>query len=631
MRLSTPLTITIGSMVAILGLALLILAYTVKSTVTSFQNLLGHEKALTGETMNAYVALLQARRAEKDFLARKQMTYATKHTAALTDFAAHLDAITNLGLGSVAFPSAGDPGEAEASRTVDDFVVEMRKLQATYRTSFTAVVAAQQIRGLTQDQGLQKEFREAAHALEASLALAKRDDLTVRLLQIRRAKKDYQLRQRTDGPKYRAKTVDECAALEKGLESLDQTLADASRKTLNTYRESFLKLVDQDTLIQETETTLSETTRTLEPLLDLLHDGAEKMAQAGSSALGEHANRIIQLAVGVSVVIIIVALMLAMLLAGGIARPIQAVAHALDRVAANDFTVSIDSLRRDELGNMTRALQRTIVALRGAIGEVTVQSKAVDARATEVESVSAQVAKTSEENTAKAGTAATGAQEVSTKVATVAAASEEMTTAFSEISRKVAEVANVARDADTRAEGARQEMNALSKASEQITDALQIIRAIAEQTNLLALNATIEAARAGEAGRGFAVVASEVKNLARQSADATVRIDALLQAVQTKASSANNAITEVAKVVRHIAEVQTSVAGAVEEQTATTQEIGRAVNEVNLGVAEISRAVTGVSEAATVASASAVQANGVASSLKGAAKSLAEVVGRFKI
>ena len=174
-------------------------------------------------------------------------------------------------------------------------------------------------------------------------------------------------------------------------------------------------------------------------------------------------------------------------------------------------------------------------------------------------------------------------------------------------------------------------MISLGKASDEISDALQLISAIAEQTNLLALNATIEAARAGEAGRGFAVVASEVKNLARQSAEAAVRIDTLVQAVQGRANTAKASIIAVAEVVRHIAEVQTTVASAVEEQTATTKEIGRSVNEVNEGVAEISRAVTGVNDAAVVASAAAAQANTVAAGLKDASRALATVVARFRI
>jgi len=631
MKLRARLTLTIGALVLVLGTVLVVLALTLSGTVNRFQTLLAKEKALAADSTDAYVSLLQARRAEKDFLARRQVTYLDKHTKALTDFLAHLDAIATLGMGSVVVQETGDATESETKRTIDSLLEEMRKLETSYRQSFATVVAGHKIRGLTHELGLQNEFRSAAHSVEQALTLAKRDDLTVHLLQIRRAEKDYQLRQRTDGEKYRAKTLEGCAALEKALVGLDATLADPIRKTLGSYRDAFIKLVEQDTAITEAETSLSETTRALEPLLDLLHSNAERLATEGATTMSVVAQRTVNLSLICTVIVIVISLCVTVVMAGGIVRPVQTVAQALDRIAANDFTVTMNSTRTDELGDMTRALDRTILSLRHTIKEVTVQSQAVDARAAEVESVSTQVAATAEENTAKAGTAATGAQEVSVNVATVAASAEEMTAAISEISRSVTEVANVAREADTKAEGARQEMNSLSKASDEITDALQIIRAIAEQTNLLALNATIEAARAGDAGRGFAVVASEVKNLAHQSAEATVRIDALVQAVQSRAMSANNAITEVAKVVRHIAEVQTSVASAVEEQTATTQEIGRAVNEVNLGVADISHAVTGVSEAATVASVAATQANGVANSLKSAARNLAEVVARFKI
>ncbi len=631
MKLRARLTLTIGSLVLVLGAVMVVLALALNNTVGRFQTLLTQEKALASDAMDAYISLLQARRAEKDFLARKQVTYVDKHAKALADFVAQLDDIATLGMGGVVLQESGDAAEAGVSRTIDTLVEEIRILQSAYGQSFAAVVAGHQARGLTHELGLQKEFRSAAQAVEQALAAAKRDDLTVRLLQIRRSEKDYQLRQRTDGEKYRAKTLDECTALEKACEGLDATLADPVRKALGTYRASFTKLVEQDTLISETENNLSETTRALEPLLDLLHENAERLAADGASSVATVAKRTVSLSMLATAIIIVLGLFLVVVMAGGISRPVQAVAQALQRIAANDFTVTVTSTRTDELGDMTRALDHTATALRSAISEVTAQSKVIDARAGEVDLVSTQVAATAEENTAKAGTAASGAQEVSANVATVAAAAEEMTAAISEISRNVSEVATVAREADTKAEGARQEMNGLSKASDEITDALQIIRAIAEQTNLLALNATIEAARAGEAGRGFAVVAGEVKNLARQSAEATVRIDALLQAVQSRAASANTAITEVAKVVRYIAEVQTSVAGAVEEQTATTKEIGRAVNEVNLGVAEISRAVTGVNEAATVASAAATQANNVASGLKSAAKSLAAVVARFRV
>ncbi len=631
MKLRTRLILTIGALVITIGAVLVALALVLNTTVSHFNSLLTHEKALASETMDAYLGLLQARRAEKDFIARRQVTYVDKHGKAMIGFLKQLDGISALGFGSTAVPQTGDAAEAQAARTVEDLVGEIRKLASSYAQAFTSVVQGQTARGLTEEQGLQKEFRTAAHNLENSLTTLKRDDLMVNLLQIRHAEKDYQLRQRTDGEKYRAKTLAACDNLEKSFAGLDAAQVEPMAKTLTAYRTAFSALVAQDTLITEAETNLSDTARAIEPLLDVLHEGAEKLATDRSIEVDRKAHLMVTGALVLTVVVIVIALIAAFILASTIARPVLAVGQALERIAANDFTVALGSTRTDELGDMIRALDRTAKALRQTISEIAEQSHVVDARAAEVDVLSGQVATTAEENTAKAGSAASGAQEVSVSVTTVAAAAEEMTAAIGEISRNVSEVADVARSADAKAGLARDEMISLGKASDEISDALQLISAIADQTNLLALNATIEAARAGEAGRGFAVVASEVKNLARQSAEAAVRIDTLVQAVQGRANTAKASIIAVAEVVRHIAEVQTTVASAVEEQTATTKEIGRSVNEVNEGVAEISRAVTGVNDAAVVASAAAARANTVATGLKDASRALATVVARFRI
>ena len=637
MKLRPRLILTIGSLVLFLAVVLVFLGITLRGTVTKFHHLIDHEKALAANSMDAYMNLLQARRAEKDFLARLQISYISKHEKALKAFNAMLDNTDSLEMGAQSLPHQGDAADAadsaegKADRTVSDLVAEMRRLSSTYATAFATVASTQQVRGLNQEQGLQKEFRAAAHALEKNLTEAKRDDLMVRLLQIRRAEKDYQLRLRTDGEKYRTKTLEECENLKKATATLEPAQLQILNPLLAAYQAAFTALAAEDTIILAAETNLSDTARAIEPLLDMLHEGAEKLARDQSAIVDREVTQAVKIALAVSAIMVILALISASLLAGAIAKPVQAVAQALERIASNDFTIALTTTRKDEIGDMTRALNRTAMALRQTIGEVAVQSQTVDERAKEVDVVSTQVATTAEENTAKASSAASAAQEVSASVATVAAASEEMTAAISEISRHVSEVAEVANRANQQATGARTEMESLKKSTDQISDALQIIRAIAEQTNLLALNATIEAARAGEAGRGFAVVASEVKNLARQSAEATVQIDALVQAVQSKAGTANIAITDVANVVRHISEVQATVASAVEEQTATTKEIGRSVNEVNEGVAEISRAITGVNEAASVASTAATQANGVATGLKDAARTLSALVARFRI
>jgi methyl-accepting chemotaxis protein len=138
----------------------------------------------------------------------------------------------------------------------------------------------------------------------------------------------------------------------------------------------------------------------------------------------------------------------------------------------------------------------------------------------------------------------------------------------------------------------------LGESSAEIGNVIKVITSIAQQTNLLALNATIEAARAGEAGKGFAVVANEVKELAKQTAKATEDIGRRIEAIQTDTKSSVDAIAQISAIISQINDIQSTIASAVEEQTATTGEISRNVGEAALGSREIAQNVLGVAEAA---------------------------------
>jgi methyl-accepting chemotaxis protein len=170
----------------------------------------------------------------------------------------------------------------------------------------------------------------------------------------------------------------------------------------------------------------------------------------------------------------------------------------------------------------------------------------------------------------------------------VSAAAEEMTTSIREIATNAADAATVANNAVGVAESAKKTVGDLGTSSGEIGQVVKVITSIAQQTNLLALNATIEAARAGEAGKGFAVVANEVKELAKETARATEEISAKIEAIQHDATGAVSAISEIGEIIDHINEIQSSIAAAVEEQTATTNEIARSVGEAATKVNELS-------------------------------------------
>lgn len=203
---------------------------------------------------------------------------------------------------------------------------------------------------------------------------------------------------------------------------------------------------------------------------------------------------------------------------------------------------------------------------------------------------------------------ASAAEKARQNVQTVAAASEELSYAISEISGRVAEASRIANMAVEHTQKSNQIVEGLSQASEKIGNVVKLINNIAGQTNLLALNATIEAARAGEAGKGFAVVASEVKNLASQTGKATEEIASQVSNIQTSAASAVSAIQDISKTIKQISEISTAIAAAVEEQSAATSEISRNIQLAAGGTQSLAQGIIKIKGAGVETSTSAHQA-----------------------
>ncbi len=192
-----------------------------------------------------------------------------------------------------------------------------------------------------------------------------------------------------------------------------------------------------------------------------------------------------------------------------------------------------------------------------------------------------------DESSARLQRASGAADDVASNIQTVAAGTEEMTTSIREIARSANDAAGVAAQAVHVADATNSTVAKLGESSIEIGNVVKTITSIAEQTNLLALNATIEAARAGEAGKGFAVVAGEVKELAQETGKATEDIGRRVEAIQLDTEAAVAAITQISSIISQINDSQSTIASAVEEQTATTNEMGRNVAQASSGAASI--------------------------------------------
>jgi methyl-accepting chemotaxis protein len=219
--------------------------------------------------------------------------------------------------------------------------------------------------------------------------------------------------------------------------------------------------------------------------------------------------------------------------------------------------------------------------------------------------------------------------EASNNVQSVASATEELSSSVNEISRQVQDSARMATEAVGQARATNDRVSELSKAASRIGDVVELINTIAEQTNLLALNATIEAARAGEAGRGFAVVASEVKALAEQTSKATGEIGQQISGIQAATQDSVNAIKEISGTIERLSEISSTIAAAVEEQGAATQEISRNVQQAAHGTQQVSAGITDVQRGASETGSASTQVLSAAQSLSGDSSRLKVEVDKF--
>jgi len=635
------------------------------------------------------VDLLNARRHEKDFLARLDMKYAKALGEAVGK------------AGGAADKVAASDVAAGFKSGFDAFKVDLSAYDAAARE----MVSLQQAIGLTPDEGIQGKMRRSAHAMESETVKAKQDGLTVGILQLRRSEKDFQLR---DDQKYVAQFKRQADALAQAVadSSLDAGAKKSLTELLAAYLADFQDLGAKAGALNAAKKKLSTTYAQLDEQLEKLHQAFNAKAEAFRANLRASEAFLARMTYASGAAIAVVCSLLVFLIAQGISKPMVAMTAAMTRLADKDWSVAVEGgARRDEIGRMAQAVQvfkeagienerlqkeaeaarkrqeeqeiekrrladeaareteRKLKALEEKMradeearriadeakrAELAAQRKAemnsladafdrtvravvetVASSATEMRQSAATLSATAEEMSRQALVVSSASEEASANVQTVAAATEELSASIGEISRNASDSAKVCQETVDRARAAGDTIDGLALGAQKIGDVVKLINDVAAQTNLLALNATIEAARAGEAGKGFAVVASEVKALANQTARATEEIAQQVQSVQVSTGAAVGAIKGIGESVERVHGMSSGIAAAVEQQGAATKEISSNVQQAAQGTEEVNKNIGSVTQAAGDVGSAATQMSGASAELAQQAEVLRAEVDKF--
>jgi methyl-accepting chemotaxis protein len=297
-----------------------------------------------------------------------------------------------------------------------------------------------------------------------------------------------------------------------------------------------------------------------------------------------------------------------LLIAFGIVRGLNHVVVNLRDIAQGegDLTRRLAIEANDEIGELGKGFNQFIEKLQGIIRGVVTNSKEVEGASTHLATVANEmsanagesstrsnaVAAAAEEMNANLNNVAAAMEESSTNSAMVASAAEEMHATINEIAGNAEQARVISEQAVQKAEAASARMTELGQAAQAINKVTEAITEISEQTNLLALNATIEAARAGEAGKGFAVVANEIKELAKQTAAATLDIKQQIEGVQGTTGQTVKEIKEITGVINNVNAIVATIASAVTQQSAATEEIAKNIEQASQGLQEVNENVS---------------------------------------
>lgn len=609
------------------------------------RNVANRARAIADLNKQLSIEMLEARRNEKNFQQRRNESYAKAHAELIGPINRDFDEVERL-------MSAADMG------ALSDKTKQAQEGFKRYTVDFTALVAAETRLGLNETLGLSGSLRAAVHDIEAKLKEVDDPRTTSWMLMMRRHEKDFMLRR---DPKYIAEVKKAAVEFSKAIEVVavpTAVMSDIAAK-LQKYLSEFAAWAEAAQQSAALDASMMKTFREIEPGMQEVRttvEGLYKQADAAEAATRDAVRMWMMIAFLVTVAVLAV---VSFLLGRSISKALSGMVDAMTRLARGELSIAVPGIgRKDDIGemagavevfrsNMTEAerlraeqaeadtrrraqrkadMKRLADDFEGAVGEII---ETVSSAATELEASSNTLTRAAERSNGLATSVASASEEASANVQSVSSASEEMTSSISEISRQVQESARVADVAVEQAQRTNARVGELTKAAGRIGDVVDLINTIAGQTNLLALNATIEAARAGEAGRGFAVVASEVKALAEQTAKATGEIGQHIGAIQTATQDSVGAIKEIGDTIARISEISSTIAAAVEEQGAATQEISRNIQHAAQGTSDVSANIGEVQRGAGETGAASAQVHSAAQSLSQESNRLKSEVARF--
>jgi len=554
--------------------------------------------------------MLEMRRAEKDFLLRRDGKYVDRHAALTREVAADLTKVGEA-LGSV-------PELARLSGSV----AGVRKGFESYSEHFSRVVDLERKLGLNEKEGLQGTLRGSVRAVEERLGQFDELRLANLLLMMRRHEKDFMLRQDAKYGEELGKRVEEFSRLLPSA-GLSPDVQGEIGGLVGAYRRDFESYMAASVERSKTLKSVSEAYASIEPALDEIQKATAESYAAARAGMSEHQARTGRMLWWMIGLVFLATTVVAWIVGRSVSRPIIGLNGVMSRLADDDLAVEVEGKdRRDEVGSMARAVQvfkESLIAKRAADAaaaadsearmrrvarrdeltrkfesDISTLSGALISSARGMEVAADSMTTVAQRTDALSVNVAGAAEQTSANVRTVATATEELTISIRDIAVQVAQSAEIASLAVAKAGDTDRTVQELSKGAEKIGEVMALINSIADQTKLLALNATIEAARAGESGKGFAVVASEVKALAGQTTKATQEITAQIASIQGATEGAVEAVREIGKIIGQMSAISNSVAAAVEEQGAVTQEIARSVQEAALGTQQVSGSITDV-------------------------------------